>query len=243
MLLTMGMSHHQWTISNKFWKYGWTQPLKVAFCHYYCDKRAYSGTDPQPLGNCIRPHVTLTLTNLVVPWYLWFHLLYALQRWSQRPTRVPKISGNFSNWWRCTLHMINLIISHLHILYRKLSSSSPESSPSCHSFPQYTYVYVHQQDLSEGARSAVWPGPQTKRIFNFFTKIRNYVKKLKKILTLGSCPHCPMGKVALLPVLPLSLSPTQIQFYFQQLNILTFLEVALYFHCCFNNKIQFSSLF
>jgi hypothetical protein len=46
----------------------------------------------------------------------------------------------------------------------------------------------------------------------FFIKIRNYVKNTEKIMTLGSCPHCPMGKVALLPVLPLSLSPTQIQF-------------------------------
>jgi hypothetical protein len=47
----------------------------------------------------------------------------------------------------------------------------------------------------------VWPGSEAQRMFRFLNKtFKLYKKILKNLMTLGSCPHYPVGKVALLPI-------------------------------------------
>jgi hypothetical protein len=46
---------------------------------------------------------------------------------------------------------------------------------------------------------AIWSGPQAS-----YENVKIYKKNYKNSITLGSYPHCPMGKVALLQVFPLS---------------------------------------
>jgi hypothetical protein len=62
-------------------------------------------------------------------------------------------------------------------------------------------------------RKAVWLGPQVQRatsskdIYMYFTKNFKFINKdLKNLMTVDRCLHCPVSKVTLLPIFPLSFS-------------------------------------
>jgi hypothetical protein len=108
-------------------------------------------------------------------------------------------------------------------------------------------VYNMNQTYTQGLSGVwvVWPGPQAQRGLKlvgcltckclFIKKIKFY-KSLKKLITRGSWPCCPMGKVTLLLLFPLSFAS-----YLSDINTVLlptiehfkFLSTSLYFHCCF----------